>query len=188
MAQRRYEMRTRADSAAATRDRVVRATLELAERTLSVDFTLDQVAREAGTSVQTILRHFGSRAGLVTEAIARGGAEVAAERRAPGGGIDADIASLVDHYERRGPFVLRLLGLDDDTARAITGPGRELHRQWVRDVFEAELPAGGREAVVDMLVVVTDVYAWKLLRLDRGLDRATTEARIRTMARSILAC
>jgi AcrR family transcriptional regulator len=186
---RRYEMRARAESASATRARIVRATLDLAEHAQSLDFTLDQVAQCAGTSVQTILRHFGTRDGLVTAAIAQASAEVAGERRAPGAGVDADITALVDHYERRGPFVLRLLAQDDDASRAVTEPGKQLHRQWVAEVFADALPAAGprRDALVDMLVVVTDVYAWKLLRLDRGLDRDTVEARIRNMTRSILA-
>jgi hypothetical protein len=36
------------------------------------------------------------------------------------------------------------------------------------------------------LVVATDVYTWKLLRRDRGLDQATVEARVRQLIASIL--
>ncbi len=106
-------MRARATSTAATRERILRATLDLAERLQSVEVSLDQVAREAGTSAQTVLRHFGSRDGLVAAAIEQGTAEVAAERRAPEGDRDTSIRLLVDHYESRGRFVLRLLGRDD---------------------------------------------------------------------------
>ncbi|MFI7672186.1 TetR/AcrR family transcriptional regulator [Actinophytocola sp. NPDC049390] len=196
MSPRRYEMRARADSSAATRQRIVRATIDLAFELERVDATLDQIARRAETSVQTILRHFGTRDGLMTAAIEHAGADVAEERRDPAGGIDANIARLVSHYERRGRFVLRLLAADDtagdatgdEAARTVTGPGKLLHRRWVEDVFADELPARGprHDSLVDMLVVTTDVYAWKLLRLDRGLDVHTTEDRIRTMTRSIL--
>lgn len=179
-------MRVRAESAALTKERILRATIDLAMEELRVDLTLEQVARRASTSVQTILRHFGTRDALVAAAIERGSAEVAEERRAPGAGVDANLALLVDHYEGRGRFVLSLLARDDAMSRAVTAPGKGLHRRWVEEVFGPELPDDGQDAVVDMLVVVTDVYAWKLLRLDRGLDRATTEDRIRAMARAIL--
>jgi AcrR family transcriptional regulator len=192
MSPRRYRMRTRADSTAATRERIVRATIDLSFEEERVDLTLEQIARRAETTVQTILRHFGTRDGLMAAANEHASAEIAAERYDPDGGVDANITLLVSHYERRGRFVLRLLAAaatdSGDDARAVTGPGKLLHRRWVEDVFAAELPAPGpgRDALVDMLVVATDVYAWKLLRLDRGLDRGTTEDRIRTMSRSIL--
>jgi AcrR family transcriptional regulator len=201
MSPRRYEMRARADSRAATRERIVRATIDLSFELERVDVTLEQIARRADNSVQTILRHFGTRDALMAVAIAHGVAEVAAERRDPGAGVDANITLLVSHYERRGRFVLRLLAADDgidDTdgtdgtdgseTGTVTGPGKLLHRSWVEDVFGTELPPPGprRDALVDMLVVVTDVYAWKLLRLDRGLDRNTTEDRVRTMTRFIV--
>jgi AcrR family transcriptional regulator len=179
-------MRARAESTASTRERILRAIIDLAMAEMSVDVTLEQVAGRAGTSVQTILRHFGSRDALVAEATEQGAAEVAEERRAPGGGVDANLTLLVDHYESRGRFVLSLLDRDDAAAQAVTTPGKDLHRRWVEEVFGPRLPDRGRDALVDMLVVVTDVYAWKLLRLDRGLDRAATEDRIRAMARAIL--
>ena len=80
MAAREYEIRARADSAAATRDGILTATIALAYELENVDFSLDLVAVRAGRSVQTILRHFGSRDALFEAAIQRGMAEVAAER------------------------------------------------------------------------------------------------------------
>jgi hypothetical protein len=37
---------------------------------------------------------------------------------------------------------------------------------------------------VDLLVVATDVYAWKLLRRDRGLSRNQTTERVRRLVAS----
>ncbi len=70
----------------------------------------------------------------------------------------------------------------------MTDPGRALHRDWVEGVFRYLLPVAGsaHDELVDLLVVATDVYTWKLLRLDRGLDRRRTEERIRTLTRLIL--
>jgi AcrR family transcriptional regulator len=188
MATRAYDMSTRAASAAATREAILDATIALALELESVDFPLAQVARRAGRTVQTVLRHFGSRDALIEHAVQRGAAQVAEDRRATPGDIPRAIDLLVAHYERWGRFVVRLLAMGDDSpAVAVTGPGRLAHRAWVEDVFADRVAAAGQHgvALTDMLVVVTDVYAWKLLRLDRGLDPDTVRARITGMVRAV---
>lgn len=55
------------------------------------------------------------------------------------------------------------------------------------DVFAPQL--AGREdgaALTDLLVVATDVYPWKLLRRDAGLDRTTTQERLLRLVRALL--
>jgi AcrR family transcriptional regulator len=186
MAARPYDSPVRAGQRQATHDGILRATIGLAYQRNDIEMTLEQIAAAAGTTVRTVMRHFASRDELIDAAIERGAAEVAAERHDPGGDAARSIELLVEHYERRGPFVLSVLASDQEGARRVTASGRLLHRSWVESVFGSDLPADDREAVIDMLVVVTDVYAWKLLRLDRGLDVATTVHRIRAMTRSLL--
>ncbi|MFB9177152.1 TetR/AcrR family transcriptional regulator [Dactylosporangium sucinum] len=190
-APRRYTMRARAEAKAATRLRVLRAVLELSEEKMTIEITLDEVASRAATSVQTVLRHFGSRDGLLDAAVALASAEVEQERRAPAGDVAGAVEAVVAHYERRGDFVLRLLGQEHDPRiAAVVGPGKELHRRWVEDTFGPQLqarPEGDREALADLLVVATDLYTWKLLRRDRGLDRPTTQSRMHAMVTAILA-
>ena len=179
---RAYEMRVRADAAAATRDAILDATIALALELERVDFPLDQVAARAGRSVKTILRHFGSRDALIEQAVQRGSARVAAERAPSTTGDRGEaVRLLVEHYETWGRFVMRLLAMGDDgDAPAVTSPGRLLHRDWVQQTFGTT-----DEAVVDQLVVATDVYAWKLLRVDRGLPAADVTARILSMTEAI---
>lgn len=79
-------------------------------------------------------------------------------------------------YERRGDRVLKLLGqeLFDDTFRERMDLGRRLHREQIAELFAPQLterPTADYEALIDLLVVATDVYTWKLLRRDRRLDR-----------------
>jgi predicted acylesterase/phospholipase RssA len=57
-----------------------------------------------------------------------------------------------------------------------------MHRAWVHDAFEPH-----DESTLDLLVVATDVYTWKLLRLDRGHSRAVTERRMRALVDAVLA-
>jgi AcrR family transcriptional regulator len=186
---RSYQMSARAASTAATREAVLGALIQLAGARPIAAITLDDVAALAGVSVQTVLRHFGSRDGLLDAAVEHATPAVIAERT-PAGASPADaVHALMDHYERLGDLVLRLLTQEDDErVRRITEPGKRVHRAWASHAFAAALPhdPAHREAVVDMLVVATDVYAWKLLRRDRGLSRAATEARILGLVRAIL--
>ncbi len=188
---RTYTMRARADAKAATRLRVLRAVLELSEEKMTIEITLDEVASRAGTSVQTVLRHFGSRDGLLDEAVKLASTDVEEERRAPVGDIGAAIQAVVAHYERRGDFVLRLLGQEHDPRiAAVVGPGKLLHRRWVEEVFQPQLDERApteRDALVDLLAVATDLYTWKLLRRDRGLDVETTQVRMNTLVAALLA-
>lgn len=186
---RPYQMRARADAKAQTRSRILLAVRELAEETLNLDPTLDAVAGRAGVSVQTVLRHFGTRDGLFDAALDAASADMVDERATPVGDVAAAATSIVDHYELRGDVVIRMLARDEDDARMaqVTARGRETHREWVDAVFAPFLAsAGDRDAAIDLLVVATDVYTWKLLRRDRGLSRATTEARIRQLVLAVL--
>jgi AcrR family transcriptional regulator len=186
---RRYESAVRADAAQATRDGIVRAAVDLAYERGDIEMTLEQIADRAGTTVRTVMRHFGSRDAVIEAGIELGSTEVAAERRDAGGDPQRSIRLLIAHYEKRGAFVLRILASDLPGARRVVATGRLVHRAWVEEVFAADLPAdpAAREELVDLLVVATDVYVWKLLRLDRGLDADATADRIRELARRILA-
>jgi hypothetical protein len=44
----------------------------------------------------------------------------------------------------------------------------------------------GDERSIDLLVVATDVYTWKLLRHDRGLTRSQTQERMTALVGAVL--
>jgi AcrR family transcriptional regulator len=183
---RTYTMTARARAVEQTRTSILDATVALSGERRIAAISLDDVATAAGVSVQTVLRQFGSRAGLVEAATTYVQDAVAEERRAPAGDVDEAVHVVVDHYEARGPSTLLLLAqeAEDPQVRAVTDNGRRLHRQWVDEVFAPFRPSTD---VVDLLVVATDLYTWKLLRLDRGLSRAQTEDRMRNLVRALLA-
>jgi AcrR family transcriptional regulator len=182
-------MVNRAASAANTRSRILRALVDLSTQKLTIDIVLNDVATRAGVSVQTILRHFGSRDGLFEAAVEFATAEIVEERKAPTGDVPAAVAAIVYHYEVRGDWVIAMLGqeLADARIRRITDLGRQTHRAWVNTVFAPQLHRDdGRRADADLLVVATDVYTWKLLRRDRGLDRSQTERAMRHLVEAVL--
>jgi AcrR family transcriptional regulator len=187
---RSYTMTARARSVERTRESILDATVALHLERLAADIALDDIAGRAGVSVQTVLRHFGSRDGLVEAALTHAEGQVRAERRAPAGDLPGALRVLLDHYEARGDGVLLLLAQErsQELARRITGEGRRLHRDWVEETFAPHVAAADDgDELVDLLVVATDVYAWKLLRRDRGLSRAQTESRLHTLVSRVLA-
>ena len=88
-------------------------------------------------------------------------------------------------------MVLTTLGSEDNDPRArrMNDAGRLGHRAWVEQVFGARLPEHPTERarLIDVLVVATDVYAWKLLRHDRGLSVSGVTDRMLLMTEALLA-
>lgn len=186
---RPYRMTARAEAVAETRERVVAAAVALHLERLASDISLADVASAAGVSVQTVLRHFGSREGLTAAAEAWAAREIERERRSEPGDVTGAIRAIVAHYELRGDGVLLLLAQEGSQpfAARVTAQGRAMHRRWVEEVFDPLLPAGPEaEALVDLLVVATDVYTWKLLRRDRRLSVRATRERMEALVRAIL--
>jgi AcrR family transcriptional regulator len=188
---RTYRMDTRQQGVSATRAAVLRATADQVMAQHSLAITLSAVADQAGVTVKTVLRHFGSREALLDAAWSLLSREVAAERAIPANDPEAALANLVEHYERRGDLVLGLFAEErhDPRARRICDCGRMQHRQWVEEVFGAGLPLDGaqRSRLVDALVVATDLYSWKLLRRDRKLALDEVRDRISLLCNAVLA-
>jgi AcrR family transcriptional regulator len=188
MKSRQYDMATREQAKSATRDAIVNAAIDtfMAERSFAI--TLPAVAERANVTVKTVLRHFGSRDALVDAAWLQAYADVMAERTPPPDDPEAALRVLITHYERRGEMVLALLANESDPrAQRTNNAGRLAHREWVHDVFEARLPESPveRARLVDVLVVATDVYSWKLLRLDRGLSVNEVHDRMLLMVEAV---
>ncbi|GIG63406.1 hypothetical protein Lfu02_77780 [Longispora fulva] len=184
-------MKTRAETVEATRRRIVQAAFGLQTERLTPAIALEAVAERAGVSVQTVLRQFGSRVGLFDAAMEYGAEVVTEERRAIPGDVEGATRAIVEHYELRGDGVILLLAQErvEEAICRITERGRKLHRDWVLETFAPSLEKVAppdKEALIDLLVVATDVYTWKLLRRDRGLSREATELRIMHLLSTLL--
>jgi AcrR family transcriptional regulator len=188
---RPYNMSARAVSAQRTRGRVLAAAVQELKGRLRSDIRLDDVAARAGVTVQTVLRLFGSKAELFRDALD----EVLREMRqglgqAEPGDVAGAVRTWFDHYEEFGDVVIASLGEEHDPSVApVVRIGRARHRERVRTVLGPQLrqvPAETRERVVDALVCVCDVYAWKLLRRDMERSRDEAEATMALMINSVL--
>ena len=183
-ARRPYRMDARAASAARTGERILDATAELFWELPGEQLSLDEVARRAGVTVQTVIRRFGGRDGLLAAAGEREAARIRDQRdQAPVGDVPTAVRLLVDHYETYGDRVLRLLA-DERRVHGlaeIAERGRAVHQEWCARVFAPALegrPSVERRRRLAQLVAVCDVYTWKLLRRDAALSRRQTELAI----------
>lgn len=188
---RPYRQTARAEAAEQTRLRILEAAFALQSERLSSEISLEDIAARAEVSVQTVLRRFGSRAGLFDATVVYANERVAEERRTPVGDVTAAMKVLVDHYEQRGDMALLMLAQETtyEHLRRMSDAGKAMHRGWVDQVFApylGSLTTAAREEAVDLLVVATDVYTWKLLRRDRGMSRAHAEQRMTTLVSAVL--
>jgi AcrR family transcriptional regulator len=181
-------MRARADAAAATRERILGATMELFKAQFRSRVRLEDIAVAAGVTVQTVLNVYGTRDALITAATEQLKTEVSAQRtRAEPGDIKGIIGDLFDNYEQFGDIVVRMQAEDADPEW--TENGRAWHRRLTRRQFAPQLArvtGVKRRLLLDALVCACDVYLWKLLRRDMGRSRGEAEKVIRTMVQALV--
>jgi AcrR family transcriptional regulator len=182
-------MRARAEATAETGRRILRAVLDLHTERFHDQITLEAVAERAGVTVQTVLRRFGSREGLISAAGDYAETEVLQQRgAAPVGDVAGAVENLVEHYEEWGRSALRLLAQEERVPqlRVIADRGREGHYAWVDRTFGPYLAGPLERLLRAKLITLTDVYVWKLLRLDQGLDRTETASVLRDLVTEVV--
>jgi len=163
---RTYSMANRAAKAASNRERIRQAAVAL-YREKPEEFSVKAVAAAAQTTVQTVLRLFGSKAALIVMANEAGATERRRSARSPDE-IAAAVRRLYDDYEKRGETI---------------GPPGEAERAAQRHWIALNLlpPPIARTPQADPvllfgLIVATDISTWNLLRRELGLYRRAAEA------------
>jgi AcrR family transcriptional regulator len=146
--------------------------------------SMRRVAAHAGVSLSTVVRHFGTKDALLAALVASAGDDQPRNelrRSMEPGDIAAAIRVVAGDYEESGQQLMHMLGQEHrfPALSALLAIGRRGHRRWVQWAFAPQL-AGRSDAstsrLEDLLVVATDVYTWKLLRVDRGLSARATRA------------
>ena len=112
---RSYTMRSRAEAAEATRRRILESAAGLLKARLRSDIRLEDIARDAGVSVPTVLRAFGSRARLLDLALEETLRVMRdALHRPDPGDVAGSVSAWFDHYEEFGDVVVHNLAADFD--------------------------------------------------------------------------
>lgn len=178
---RRYTMSARADAVQQTGERILAAAFDRFKVALFDEVTLDQIAADAEVTVQTVIRRFGSKEGIVAALTQIREAEVDAQRGdAPVGDLGGAMANLVEHYEAEGDLMMHLLRQENRVPAfaEVAARGRRIHAQWCARVFAPWLDARSgvaRQRLGAQLVAICDLYTWYLLRRQQGLSQRQTK-------------
>ncbi len=165
---RPYRQTARAAAAEQTRRRIIDAFVARLGSSWFDEITLDAVAQDAGVTVQTIVRRFAGKDGLMQAAAESMSRDVRINRHISESSSSAVATAVARDYEQNGDLILRLLDQEGrhPALKQVLDQGRRGHREWLADVFESTLRDDAREARLDSLVVATDLYTWRLLRRD----------------------
>ena len=187
---RSYRMVARAESTAATGQRILAAAASLFGRQHYEQVSLDAIAQRAGTTVQTIIRRFHSKEQLLAEVIQRRRTAIHTQRsEVQPGDTSGALDALFAEYEQWGDEILLFLAQEgrNPLITAAVHAGREFHQQWVTEIFHpalARLPATGRRRALHQITAATDLYVWKVLRRDLRLDEREAKAAIAAMVKA----
>jgi len=187
-------MSARAEAAEQTGHRIVDAMLKRFSSAPYDQIRLEDVADDAAVTVQTVLRHFGSKSGVMRAVVQRELGTIAAARAAADtSDPERTIAELVAHYERYGALILKAYSEAPfiDGLVELVGAGRRHHLDWCRDAFAEHLEPGldptTRARRRAQLTAICDATTWRILRVDLGLSRAQTRQALTEMVSSLLA-
>lgn len=192
MKTRSYTMSTRAHSVRATGERILGAALARFSTEYYDKVTLDAIAADAGVTVQTVMRRFGSKEGLARSLTQSTAATVTAQRGdAPAGDVAGAIDNLVEHYEQVGDLAMLLLRQEERVPPIAdaTSIGRQLHADWVARVFAPwldEKSSAARQLLHAQLIATCDVYTWYLLRRQSALSRSDTHLALTGLVKGVL--
>ena len=189
-AKRPYEMKARKEATEATRARILESMYALVPVCSYDELTLQRVADHAGVTFQTVLRHFGTKDGLIAAAAVEGTAQES-ERRDARAGDTADIARvLCARYEEVADGSANWEALEDRVPVIRDGlrKARESHGQWLNEKFATELmslDARQRRHTVAALYAATDINTWRLWK-KLGLGSSEAERVMSSLLGSIV--
>jgi AcrR family transcriptional regulator len=180
--QRSYKQVARAQARERTRDALIGAANDEFFDGNWLKASLESVSAKAGVTKQTLLRHFGSKDGLLMQALMRVGAQARDQRwSAPVGDVPGVVDNLLDHYDTWGKRSMRLGSWQSGPTMLamVSRAARQFHYDWVEYAFAPQLDGLGSKARVRRraaLVAICDVQTWWILSHDLELPRPEVRA------------
>ncbi len=186
-------MSARAEAAEQTLVRIQDAALDLFCSRPFPEVTLQAIAETAGVTLQTVLRRYGSKENLFTQAAKSRTQAIFDGREVPLPGDPASIVeSIVASYEQMGDLNWRGVQQEEQfpLVKRVFDTARARHRAWVESAFANVIEharGAERERRVLLLFAATDFYIWKLFRRDLELGRVATTTLMLDIVRAHLA-
>lgn len=193
-ATRTYDSSNRKVQAEARRVRILKCAADLLASSSDDEFRLEDVAQAADVSVQTILRAFGSKDGLMVatlESVAPDALDLSVFNNIQVKDLDQLIITMFKVYEKIGDLVIHALAHEHRSPefQKSLDVGREFHKGWVSDAFDVHIkrrPPNERAALFHALLTATDIYIWKVLRRDEVLSFDASVASVVITLRSLI--
>lgn len=189
---RTYRQTVRAQGVTRARERELEATAELLVREGPQALTLARAATAAGTTVPTLLRHFGAKDRLQAEALDLAVVRVRQARPRVGPGDARGAARLLSAEYEEHASLLRAAG---QAALAGSEPARleaarRLHRDWIARTFSRTLspllPVVHRVRLAQLAALSSDA-AWRALRDAEQLSAVQAQAALASTLRALAA-
>ncbi len=192
-ARRPYNQVARAQAQQRTREALIDAAIDEFFSDRWEKASLEMLAAKAKVTKQTLLRHFGSKDGLLMQAMAQRGQEALNQRwGAPVGDIEGSVENVLEHYDAWGEHSLRIgawLNSGPPDLADLSQAARQLHYNWVDYAFGPQLEKLDGEARVRSraaLIALCDVHTWWLLSHDLGFDRSEVRATLTKVIERLL--
>lgn len=190
---RPYKQVARAQAQERTRDALLDAAVDEFYGDRWQQTSLETLAGKAGVTKQTLLRHFGSKDGLLLQALIRSASQVFDQRwSVTPGNLEDAVENLLDHYEAWGERSRRIGAWQGGPAMLaqLSRMARQIHYDWVDHVFGSWLePLSGpvRARRRATLIALCDVQTWWIFAHDLGLARAEIAATLSETLTAVLA-
>jgi AcrR family transcriptional regulator len=191
---RPYKQVARARSQEQTRDALLEAAIDELCDGRFPRMSLEAISARAGVTKPTLLRHFGSKEGLLIQALTRASSRILDQRwSTPVGDIEGTIENLIGHYEAWGERSLRIGAWEEDGPAVLSGisrMARQVHYDWIDHAFNGwlePLDAAARARRRAALIAICDVHTWRLLFHDLKLERSEVRATLIEMVQRTVA-
>lgn len=191
---RKYDSSKRQAQAAERRKTIVKCAARSIANSTSDEFRLEDVAQAAGVSVQTILRAFGSKDGLMVATLETEAPDVvdfSEFANIKPEDIERFMLEMFKIYDKIGDLVIRLLSEEHRSPefQQALDVGRQFHKGWITDLFGHYIekkPVHKRQILFHALLVATDIYVWKILRRDEILSLEESVATVAVTLKSLI--
>jgi AcrR family transcriptional regulator len=192
---RPYKQVARAEARGLTRTTLLNVAIEEFTTGHWEQMSLQELAGKAQVTKQTLLLHFGSKDGLLTQALAHSAAEMYTPPRwsAVPGDVEGAVENVLDHYEAWGERSLRVatwLESGPPVLANISRLARQMHHEWVENAFAPQLERRYGDEYVRCraaLITLCGVHTWWLLSHDLEFERAAVQATLTTAIERLLA-
>lgn len=190
---REYQQAARAEQTRANAQHVLEAAVkQLRTAPRVAEVTLDAIAADAGVTVRTILRQFGSKDGIMEAAFMEVGRQIESHRPATApGDVDAALSALLGQYEVEGDLNARVVAEEHEIPflHKLLEHARASHRGWLVEVFTprlSHLPQKEQAQRITALYAATEVQLWKVLRRDLHQSAKETAVVFHQLVRGVL--